>query len=80
MVELAKLIPMQTVELEGAVRGICSIKSPKYIEECCIEANRLEHIADDVLAHAVTDLFRTQHGEVGGCPDHRLDTDPYDPY
>jgi len=23
--------------------------------------NRLENLADDVLAHAVTDLFRTQH-------------------
>ncbi|MCX6686441.1 MAG: DUF47 family protein [Methanoregula sp.] len=61
MVELAKLIHMQTVELGGAVRGIRSIKNPKYIEERCIEVNRLENLADDVLAHAVTDLFRTQH-------------------
>jgi uncharacterized protein Yka (UPF0111/DUF47 family) len=61
MVELAKLIHMQTVELEGAVKGIRSIKNPKYIEERCIEVNRLENLADDVLAHAVTDLFRTQH-------------------
>ncbi len=61
MVELAKLIHMQTVELEGAVRSIRSLKDPRYIEERCIEVNRLENIADDVLAHAVTDLFRTQH-------------------
>jgi len=61
MVELAKLIHMQTVELEEAVKGIRSIKSPRYIEERCIEVNRLENLADDVLAHAVTDLFRTQH-------------------
>jgi uncharacterized protein Yka (UPF0111/DUF47 family) len=61
MVELAKLIHMQTVELEWAVKGIRSIKNPKYIEERCIEVNRLENLADDVLAHAVTDLFRTQH-------------------
>jgi uncharacterized protein Yka (UPF0111/DUF47 family) len=61
MVELAKLIHMQTAELESAVKGIRSIKSPKYIEERCIEVNRLENLADDVLAHAVTDLFRTQH-------------------
>jgi len=61
MIELAKLIHMQAVELEGAVRGIRSLKNPRYIEERCIEVNRLENLADDVLAHAVTDLFRTQH-------------------
>jgi uncharacterized protein Yka (UPF0111/DUF47 family) len=61
MVELAKLIQVQTLELEGAVKGIRSIKNPKYIEDRCIEVNRLENLADDVLAHAVTDLFRTQH-------------------
>ncbi|MCJ7794626.1 MAG: DUF47 family protein [Methanoregulaceae archaeon] len=61
MVELSKLIQVQTVELEGAVKGIRSIKNPKYIEDRCIEVNRLENLADDVLAHAVTDLFRTQH-------------------
>jgi uncharacterized protein len=61
MIELAKLIHMQTSELESAVKGIRSIKNPKYIEDCCIEVNRLENLADDVLAHAVTDLFRTQH-------------------
>jgi hypothetical protein len=61
MVELAKLIHMQTEELEEAVKGIRSIKDPRYIEERCIEVNRLENLADDVLAHAVTDLFRTQH-------------------
>jgi uncharacterized protein len=59
MVELAKLIHMSAVEIEGAVKGIRSIKDPKYIEERCIEVNRLENIADDVLAHAVTDLFKT---------------------
>jgi predicted phosphate transport protein (TIGR00153 family) len=59
MIELAKLIHMSTVEIESAVKGIRSIKDPKYIEERCIEVNRLENLADDVLAHAVTDLFKT---------------------
>jgi predicted phosphate transport protein (TIGR00153 family) len=59
MTELAKLIHMSTVEIEGAVKGIRSIKDPRYVEERCIEVNRLENLADDVLAHAVTDLFRT---------------------
>jgi uncharacterized protein Yka (UPF0111/DUF47 family) len=59
MIELAKIIHMSTVEIEGAVKGIRSIKDPRYIEERCIEVNRLENLADDVLAHAVTDLFKT---------------------
>jgi len=59
MIELAKLIYMSAVEIEGAVKGIRSIKDPRYIEERCIEVNRLENLADDVLAHAVTDLFKT---------------------
>jgi len=59
MIELAKLIHMSTSEIESAVRGIRSIKDQRYIEERCIEVNRLENLADDVLAHAVTDLFRT---------------------
>ncbi|MEN6395573.1 MAG: DUF47 family protein [Methanoregula sp.] len=59
MVELSKLIHLSTIEIEGAVKGVRSIKDPKYIEERCIEVNRLENLADDVLAHAVTDLFQT---------------------
>ena len=59
MIELAKIIHMSTVEIEGAVKGIRSIKDPRYIEERCIEVNRLENLADDVLANAVTDLFTT---------------------
>jgi len=59
MVELSKLIHLSTIEIEGAVKGIRSIKDPRYIEERCIEVNRLENLADDVLAHATTDLFQT---------------------
>ena len=59
MIELAKLIHMSASEIENAVKGIRFIKDPRYIEERCIEINRLENLADDVLAHAVTDLFKT---------------------
>jgi uncharacterized protein Yka (UPF0111/DUF47 family) len=59
MIELAKLIHMSASEIESAVKGIRSIRDPRYIEEHCIEVNRLENLADDVLAHAVTDLFKT---------------------
>jgi uncharacterized protein Yka (UPF0111/DUF47 family) len=59
MIELAKLIYMATSEIESAIKSIRSIKDPRYIEERCIEVNRLENLADDVLAHALTDLFKT---------------------
>jgi hypothetical protein len=59
MIELAKLIHMSTSEIESAVKSIRSLKDPRYIEERCIEVNRLENLADDVLAHAITDLFKT---------------------
>jgi predicted phosphate transport protein (TIGR00153 family) len=59
MIELAKLIHMSTSEIESAVKSIRSLKDPRHIEERCIEVNRLENLADDVLAHAITDLFKT---------------------
>lgn len=59
IIELAKLIHLSAIELEGAVKGIRAISNPKYIEERCIEVNRLENLADDVLAHALMDLFKT---------------------
>jgi len=59
MIELAKIIHMSTIEIESAVKAIRSIKDPRYIEERCIEVNRLENLADDVLANAVTELFKT---------------------
>jgi uncharacterized protein len=59
MIELAKLISMAACEIEGAVKAIRLMKDPRYIEERCIEVNRLENLADDVLAHAVTDLFKS---------------------
>jgi len=60
IVELAKLIHLAAVEIEGAVKGIRSIKDPRFIRERCIEINRLENLADDVLAEAITNLFRTK--------------------
>jgi uncharacterized protein Yka (UPF0111/DUF47 family) len=59
MVELAKLIQLSVVELEDAVKGIRSMKNPHLIENRCIEVNRLENLADDILAHAINDLFKT---------------------
>jgi uncharacterized protein Yka (UPF0111/DUF47 family) len=59
IIELSKLIRLSVIEIEGAVKGIRAISNPRYIEERCIEVNRLENLADDVLAQAIMDLFKT---------------------
>lgn len=58
MKEFAKLIYLSAAEVAVAVREIRKIKDPKILEQKCIEINRLENLADDVLAHAIKDLFR----------------------
>ncbi|HOI14037.1 MAG TPA: DUF47 family protein [Methanoculleus sp.] len=60
MIELAKLIQLSVIEIEKAVNGIRTIKNPVLIEERCIEVNRLENVADNVLGHAIMDLFKTK--------------------
>ncbi len=59
MKELAKVIQLSVSELTHAVQQIRKISDPMRIEARCIEVNRLENIADDILAHAITDLFQT---------------------
>ncbi len=54
MRELIRLIQLSVIEIEQAVKCIRSIKDPMQIEKRCIEVNRLENVADDVLAHAIT--------------------------
>lgn len=60
MVELAKLIQLSVIEIEKAVNSIRSISDPGLIEDRCIEVNRLENIADNVLGRAIMDLFKTE--------------------
>ena len=58
MKELAQLVFLSVNEIALAVKAIRKIKDPSYIEERCIEVNRLENLADDVTAHAITELFK----------------------
>jgi len=58
MVELAKLIHLSAIEIEGAVKATRSITDPRFIQQRCIELNRLENVADVVLAEAITTLFK----------------------
>ena len=59
MVELAKLIQLSVVAVAVEEKGIRTMKNPRQIEQRCIEVNRLENLADDVLHHAYDDLFRS---------------------
>jgi hypothetical protein len=58
MRELAQLICLSVSEIALAVKAIRKIKDPSYIEEKCIEVNRLENLADEVTALAITELFK----------------------
>ncbi len=58
MKELAQLVFLSVNEITLAVKAIRKIKDPSYIEEKCIEVNRLENLADDVTAHAIIELFK----------------------
>ncbi|HMA05836.1 MAG TPA: DUF47 family protein [Methanomicrobiales archaeon] len=58
MKELAQLVHLSVAEIVLAVKAIRKIKDPSYVEEKCIEVNRLENLADDVTAHAITELFK----------------------
>jgi Phosphate transport regulator (distant homolog of PhoU) len=60
MRELGRLIQLSVIELQEAVTRIRKITDPPAIEARCIEVNRLENLADDVLAHAITELFHTE--------------------
>jgi len=61
MIELAKLTHLSTVEIEAAVKSLRSMEDPRFIEERCIEVNRLENLADDELSKAMVELFKTDN-------------------
>ncbi|ACL17270.1 DUF47 domain-containing protein [Methanosphaerula palustris] len=58
MRQFSKLIQLSATEMQTAVKGIRSMKDVQSIEARCIELNRLENVADEVLGHALTELFR----------------------
>ncbi|QYZ78607.1 DUF47 family protein [Methanofollis formosanus] len=59
MRELARLIYLSTQEIQTAVRLIRTMDDPRAVEKHCIEINRLENLADAVLADAIKNLFST---------------------
>lgn len=59
MRELARLIQLSVVECQGAIRSLRKLSNGKEIDERLIEINRLENLGDEVLGHALSDLFKT---------------------
>lgn len=59
MRQFAKLIRLSVVEMQGAIRSLRKLSNAKDISARVIEINRLENLADDVLGHALSDLFKT---------------------
>jgi uncharacterized protein Yka (UPF0111/DUF47 family) len=57
MVEMSKLIHLQAEELVLVTASLRDLKNPDYIEEKCIEINRLENLADEILDRALRELF-----------------------
>jgi len=59
MREFAQLLCMSVSELDEAIKQIRHLKDPREVERRCIEVHRVENLADEVLAHAVRDLFKS---------------------
>ncbi len=59
MRQLAKLIQLSVGELQGAIKGLRKLSNGKGISDRVIEINRLENLGDELLGHALSDLFKT---------------------
>lgn len=57
MVEMSKLIHLQAEELVLVTGALRDLKNPGFITERCIEINRLENLADEILDRALRELF-----------------------
>ncbi len=59
MRQMALLIQLSVVECQGAIQSLRKLGNGKEIDARVIEINRLENLADEVLGHALSDLFKT---------------------
>ncbi|MDU9375979.1 hypothetical protein McpSp1_05630 [Methanocorpusculaceae archaeon Sp1] len=60
MVEFASVIRQAAEEIRTGVAGLRTLNDPETITGCCIEINRLENQADDILSKALQNLFKTK--------------------
>lgn len=59
MLEFAKCIHQATDEIKTGVKCLRTLKEPEILKECCIEINRLENVADELLTAALKNLFKS---------------------
>lgn len=59
MRELARLIQLSVVEIQGAIKSLRKLSNGNDIGARVIEVNRLENLGDEVLGHGLSDLFKT---------------------
>lgn len=59
MRELAMLVQLSVVELQAAIKSLRKLSNGNEIGPRVIEINRLENLGDEVLGHALSDLFKT---------------------
>jgi len=58
MVDLGDAIVLATAELHRAVGMIRDMRQGDEVERICVEVNRLENVADDLMNHGVAALFK----------------------
>jgi len=58
MQDFAQLIRLSVVQLECGVKTIRGSKNLSNLDSCGIEVNRLENLADDLLARSIQQLFK----------------------
>jgi predicted phosphate transport protein (TIGR00153 family) len=56
--DLARVLVRATEAVATAVAGLADLKKSQVILDACIEVNRLENEADEILRNAVAKLFR----------------------
>ena len=59
MIEFAKCIRQSAEEIKTGISGLRTLKDTDTIKGCCIEINRLENVADEILSNAIRNLFKS---------------------
>lgn len=64
LAEFASLIEQSVGAVSCAVKGLRQIKNPKYIQDSCVEINRLENIGDTLRDTSLAELFDTNRDPI----------------
>lgn len=58
LVEFAAVISQSVAAVDRAVKGLRNMKNSKYIQEACVEINRLENVGDEMRDSMLAELFQ----------------------